>query len=49
MQSEHGECPECGAEGAAQEGECPYQSEINETTLMCDCCEQCRHECAMDI
>lgn len=29
---------------------CPYQEEINEdSTYQCDCCDDCRHQCCMDI
>lgn len=29
---------------------CPYAEEINEDSdTLCDCCETCMHECAMDI
>jgi len=41
-------CPEC-KERPAVPGSCPYQSEINDTDFACDCCDECRHECAMDI
>jgi len=29
---------------------CPFSSEINgDDDTLCDCCEDCEHECAMDI
>jgi hypothetical protein len=32
---------------------CPYSEELgdykSEEEILCDCCEYCRHECAMDI
>jgi len=29
---------------------CPYASEINDDhETLCTCCEDCEHECAMDI
>jgi hypothetical protein len=40
------EC-KCGAEG--ERGTCPYSTEINDNYEECICCEDCRHECAMDI
>ncbi len=52
IQEQHGigiseiEC-KCGAEGT--EEICPYSQEIHETEDLCDCCDDCRHECAMDI
>lgn len=31
-------------------GPCPYKSEINDDSeTLCTCCEDCRHECLMDI
>ena len=29
---------------------CPYSEEINvDSETICNCCEACEHECAMDI
>ena len=41
----------CKGKGQAQEPHtCPYQSEINDDkTTLCTCCDDCAHECAMDI
>lgn len=45
-----------GAEGckcpSAESHTCPYAVEINEDEdedSLCNCCEACAHECAMDI
>jgi len=40
----------CGRNPAEEPHTCPYSEEIggNSETL-CTCCEDCRHECAMDI
>jgi len=32
-----------------EENICPYQEEVDNTIVMCECCDYCRHECAMDI
>lgn len=30
--------------------ECPYQADVhNDSTFQCNCCENCTHECAMDV
>lgn len=28
---------------------CPFKLEINGNDDLCNCCDSCRHECAMDI
>ena len=29
---------------------CPYKAEINDDSItLCECCDNCAHECAMDI
>lgn len=41
----------CG-ESAEPGGYCPYQEDVNNMEAkdcLCDCCAECRHECAMDI
>ncbi len=37
------------ANDAAPLHECPYQSEINDKTVMCNCCRDCTQECMDDI
>jgi hypothetical protein len=41
----------CGGKGIGQEDHtCPFSEEINEdTTTLCNCCNICTYECAMDI
>jgi len=41
----------CRGKGIAQEDHtCPYAEDINDDhTTLCNCCEVCQHECAMDI
>lgn len=41
-------CNKCKKPGNP-ETTCPYSSEIHNETVECGCCEDCRHECAMDI
>jgi hypothetical protein len=43
-------CPKCGINFAAEPHECPYSVEIYEDyEKECTCCEDCEHECLMDI
>jgi hypothetical protein len=43
-------CQSCQKAPARDHHECPYRVEINDDcTTMCNCCEACAHECAMDI
>jgi hypothetical protein len=43
--------PHCGGKGVAESlHHCPYASEINDDhEEKCTCCDECTHECAMDI
>ena len=39
----------CTAKGEPLHG-CPYQEDVNDNyEFRCNCCDECRHECAMDI
>lgn len=38
----------CGAP-AGEPRACPFKSELHGNDEPCDCCDSCRHECAMDI
>lgn len=38
----------CGKQAEANHT-CPYRLEINDSAEMCNCCDKCRYECAMDI
>jgi hypothetical protein len=40
-------CNRCGKE--AVYGTCPFAEEINNEIRECNCCEDCRYECRMDI
>lgn len=42
-------CEKCGKSEGVQEGECPYQIEINEEHITCYCCEDCSRECCESI
>jgi len=42
-------CFGCGHAPAAESHECPYALEIGGSGEHCNCCEDCRYECAMDI
>ncbi len=42
MCAEHGLPLEVGAQ-------CPYDQEINEECVVCDCCELCQQRCSDDI
>lgn len=42
-------CKECNGPGEVAHI-CPYAEEIYEdTNTLCTCCDNCAHECAMDI
>lgn len=41
-------CPHCGSTDGVTDF-CPYDQDVNNTNKLCNCCENCRHECAMDI
>ena len=42
-------CPRCKRVGQ-EEHPCPYAEEINgDYEFRCTCCDECRHECLMDI
>ena len=39
----------CGKDGLENHS-CPFSEEIHDDSeTMCNCCDDCRHECAMDI
>lgn len=43
-------CQRCGGNGTEELHSCPYACDINDDdTPCCNCCEDCRYECAMDI
>lgn len=44
-------CPSCGKNPAAIEPHtCPFAEDVEDDhETLCQCCEECTHECAMDI
>lgn len=43
-------CRSCGKLPAAEPHPCPFQEEIYDNIeTLCDCCDECAYECAMDI
>ncbi len=43
-----GTCPRCD-NPAGDEDRCPFEMEIHDEDIPCKCCDDCRHQCAMDI
>lgn len=41
----------CDNESEYRRHSCPYQAELygNDDEDYCNCCSDCRHECAMDV
>ncbi len=46
--NEKGTCPRCD-NPEADEDMCPFHREIHDDDIPCKCCDDCRHQCAMDI
>ena len=42
-------CDSCGVNPAGPIRVCEYDDEIGSGYKFCNCCPDCRHECAMDI
>lgn len=43
-------CSRCNKNDAAELHTCPFAEDVNnDTETLCDCCEECTHECEMDI
>jgi hypothetical protein len=42
-------CSQCHIWPAIPEEPCPYALDVNGEEVLCDCCQYCRDECAMDI
>lgn len=43
-------CQSCGKNPAEELHTCPYQEDINDDhETLCNCCDECRHNCLMDI
>ena len=46
----HGYCGHCNVNPGTESHTCPYSEEINGDYLSeCNCCDECCHECAMEI
>ena len=44
------ECGRCHTKLARPPHTCPFSSEINDDNeTLCDCCDECEYECAMEI
>lgn len=41
-------CDKCQGEGK-EDHTCPFSEDINGDDTPCNCCEECEHQCAMDI
>lgn len=39
----------CGKNPATEPHTCPYDEEIFDSKKLCTCCEECQHECLMEI
>ena len=45
-----GMCEECGKNPKTAPHQCPYQYDVNDDhDYGCTSCDECTHECAMDI
>lgn len=43
-------CSRCTANHESEPHTCPFAEEIgNDSETLCDCCDDCTNECAMDI
>lgn len=43
-------CQGCGVNKAEPMHTCPFSEDINDDyETLCNCCDECRHECCMDI
>jgi len=42
-------CQRCGNDPAENLHPCPFKQEIHDDDELCNCCDDCMHECAMDI
>lgn len=48
--AEHNTCPRCPKNAGTAPHTCPYSVDINDDSeTLCTCCDDCEHECAMDI
>lgn len=53
MEKKEGQCERyrCNNPAERRKHSCPYQEEINNNNdpNYCNCCSDCRYECAMDV
>lgn len=43
-------CPTCDKNPATEPHVCPFAQDVhNDSEYECTCCDECTHECAMDI
>jgi hypothetical protein len=43
-------CDNCGKNPASKPHTCPFQAEINDDEeTLCNCCDECKQDCADDI
>lgn len=43
-------CKKCGGAGSYSPHTCPYKEDVGgDSTTLCNCCSNCRRECAMDV
>jgi len=47
--SSPGRCPSCKRGPAEPPHECPYKVEIGDCRDLCECCDACAYQCALDI
>lgn len=49
LKAQESKCQKCGNKAQPMHP-CPYRSDIDgDNETMCNCCEECQHECAMDV
>lgn len=50
IEEEKKPCPQCQKNEALNDHVCPYAADVNnDEKSLCNCCEECMHQCAMDI
>lgn len=43
-------CQQCGRPVSGEAHTCPYKEDIHDDSeTLCNCCDDCAYECAMDI
>ena len=43
-------CPTCKKNPAKELHTCPFQEDVHDdSTTLCACCDECTHQCGMDI